>query len=105
MGLLKGFGNGLKGLFAEGGPVDNMEAAQAYLDGDYGRAYALAAQYRRARQKRAAMQGKDPLAPARMELDAPEAAGMLDQPDGTIIGHPLTKQQVYRNGGWKDWMY
>jgi hypothetical protein len=53
MGLLKGLGSSLKGLLADGGLPDTLAEAQAYLDGDYGRAIDLAQRFRPTRRKKA----------------------------------------------------
>ena len=58
MGLLKGAGQRLKGLFAEGGALDSLEAAQAWLDGDYRRGMALSERNRR-RKRRPARHGRE----------------------------------------------
>jgi hypothetical protein len=52
MGLLKGIGSSLKGLFADGGLPDTLAEAQAYLDGDYGRAIDMARSHRTVRRKK-----------------------------------------------------
>ena len=50
MGLLKGVGRRLNGLFADGGLVDALAEAQAWLDGDYERGMHLGRLNRRARR-------------------------------------------------------
>ena len=60
MGLLEGAGRRLKGLFADGGLIDTLEEAQAWLDGDYERGKALSARNRRrGRRPVAPEEGKD----------------------------------------------
>lgn len=80
MGLLKGLGPRLKGLFGEGGLPDVLAEAQAYLDGDYERAAVMAGQRRRDRKGIQKVQMKPPL-----------ADGFLDpglQYDGLLIDLP-----------------
>lgn len=57
MGLLKGAGRRLKGLFGDGGLVDTLAEAQAWLEGDYERGMALAGRNRRPARK---IHPKDP---------------------------------------------
>ena len=91
MGLLKGAGRELRGLFAPGGLIDNLGAAQAWLDGDYQRGMTLAARNRRDRHRRTGPNGKDPF------VD-PQAH------EGMVIEDPLTKERmIVDRGMWKSW--
>ena len=93
MGLLKGVGRELKGLFRDGGLADTFDEARAYLDGDYGTAMRLserdAARLRARRAQRRA--GRSP----RASLDRPYEGMMWDDPE---MG-----RMVLRNGEWEPW--
>ncbi len=91
MGLLKGGGRELRGLFAPGGLIDNLGAAQAWLDGDYERGAALAERNRRNRRPRAG--GKAPL----IDAHAHETAHQ-----GIIFKDPLTDEWTMLDSGvWR----
>lgn len=88
MGLLKGAGRELRGLFAPGGLLDNLGAAQAWLEGDYERGMALAGRNRRNRLRGLAR--KDPLS----DPQAHEEAHV----------DPMTRDWLMVDGGaWKPW--
>ena len=94
MGLLKGAGRELRGLFAAGGLIDNLGAAQAWLDGDYGRGATLAQRIRRDRLRGLTEPvGKDPL----VDGQAPK-----DKYDGTIIEDEVTRNRmIFDRGMWR----
>jgi hypothetical protein len=106
MGLLKGAN--LKGLFGAGGIADTFAEAQAYLDGDYGRAMDMAARTRRDRKKGAPgqWQRKDGLTPDEAEKLKTGTPDYGFVPEGTTIEHPLTKERlIFKQGGWKPWQW
>ena len=94
MGLLRRAGSELRGLFAAGRLIDNLGAAQAWLDGDYERCSTLAQRIRRDRLRRLTeADGKDPLVDAQAPKDANE---------GTIIEDRLTKNRMILDRGmWR----
>jgi hypothetical protein len=104
MGLLKGIGRGLKGLFADGDLADTLAEAHAYLDGDYGRALELARRSQRPRldDRDGARNGRDPLS---LEPAGTGPHKGLHIPiDGTIIEHPLTGDRLMLDqGAWRRW--
>jgi len=93
MGLLKGAGRELRGLFAAGGLIDTLGAAQAWLDGDYGRGATLAQRIRRDRLRRwDEPVGKAPL----IDAHAHETAH-----GGMFFKDPLTDEwTMLEGGGW-----
>ena len=103
MGLLKGAGRRLKGLLGDGGLVDTLDEARAWLEGDYERGITLALRDRRRRKPRipAPWDEQAWLAQHKGALPAKPDPTLVD---GTIIEEPLTKSRmIFAKGEWKPW--
>jgi hypothetical protein len=98
MGLLKGVGRELKGLFRDGGLADTFDEARAYLEGDYGTAMRLserdAARLRARRKQRRAVEEAARRARA-MGHEAAHITAMVDDPE--------RGRMALGNGAWEPW--